>query len=118
MTHNPPPRSSTMRFGRLAAIAVLVIAGRLFTPELTAQGKPPGGPIAADCNRACLEGVMEQYLAALLAHDPKRAPLSADVKYTEQDQVMDVGDGFWKTVTGRGMYNHFFADPVSGQVGW
>src|SRR5262245_29177103 len=107
-----------MRFGRLSAGALLVIAGRVFTPDLTAQGKPPVGPVPADCNRACLEGLMEQYLAALLAHDPKRAPLSADVKYTEQDQVMDVGDGFWKTVTGRGTYNHFFSDPVGGQVGW
>src|SRR4029078_1045378 len=54
----------------------------------------------------------------LLAPAPSRLPLSADVKYTEQDQVMDVGDGFWKTVTGRGAYNHFFSDPVGGQVGW
>ena len=43
---------------------------------------------------------------------------SADVKYTEQEQVMAVGDGFWKTVTGRGNYNHYFSDPVTGQVGW
>ena len=40
------------------------------------------------------------------------------MKYTEQEQVMAVGDGFWKTVTGRGSYNHYFADPVAGQVGW
>src|SRR5262245_37740006 len=118
VAYNPRPRSVPMRFGRLVAVALLVIAGRLFTPALSAQGKPPVGPIAADCNRACLEGVMEQYIAALLAHDPKRVPISADVKYTEQDQVMDVGDGFWKTVTGRGTYNHFFSDPVGGQVGW
>ena len=107
-----------MRFGRLVAVALLVIAGRVFMPDLIAQARPPAGPIQPDCNRACLEGVMEQYLAALLAHDPKRLPLSADVKYTEQDQVMDVGDGFWKTVTGRGTYNHFFADPAGGQVAW
>ena len=103
-----------MRVARLVAVALLVVAGRVFTPDLIAQAKP----VPADCNRACLEGLMEQYLAALLAHDPKRLPLSADVKYTEQDQVMDVGDGFWKTVTGRGTYNHFFADPTGGQVGW
>ena len=45
------------------------------------------GPIPLNCNRACLEDVVNQYLAALVAHDPKRLPLSADVKYTENDQV-------------------------------
>src|SRR5687767_5904716 len=107
-----------MRFGRLVAVVLLVIAGRVLAPDVIAQGKPLVGPIAADCNRACLEGLINQYLDALVAKDPKRLPLSADVKYTEQEQVMAVGDGFWKTVTGRGNYNHYFADPVAGQVGW
>jgi hypothetical protein len=40
----------------------------------------------------------------LVAHDPKRAPLSANVKYTENDQALPVGDGFWKTAEGRGKY--------------
>jgi hypothetical protein len=84
---------------------------------LTAQ-RVPVGPIPADCNRTCLEGLINQYLTAVLAHDPKGLPLSADVKYTEQEQIMAVGDGFWKTVTGRGAYNHYFADPVAGQAGW
>ena len=85
-----------------------------FAPNLAGQVKT----VPTDCNRACLEGLMEQYLAAVVAHDPKRLPLSADVRYTEQEQAMDVGDGFWKTVTGRGNYNHHFADPVEGQAGW
>ena len=74
------------------------------------------GPIPLRCDRACLEGVMDQYLAAVVAHDPKRLPLSADVKYTENAQVIEVGDGFWKTVQGRGKYTHYFADPEFGQV--
>jgi hypothetical protein len=65
-----------------------------------------------------LEGLINQYIDAVVAHDPKRLPLSADVKYTEQEQIMEVGDGFWKTAVGRGNYNHYFADPVSGQAGW
>ena len=74
------------------------------------------GPIPLNCNRACLEGVIDQYLAAVVAHDPKRLPLSADVKYTENNQVLEVGDGFWKTAQGVGNYNHVFADPEFGQV--
>jgi hypothetical protein len=74
------------------------------------------GPIPLRCDRACLENVVDQYLAALAARDPKRLPLSADVRYTENDQLMGVGDGFWKTVEGRGNYKHIFADPDAGQV--
>jgi hypothetical protein len=46
------------------------------------------GPIPLDCNRACLEGVIDQYLKALVAHDPKMLPLSADVKFTENGQPL------------------------------
>ena len=59
---------------------------------------------------------MNQYLAAVVAHDPKRLPLSADAVYTENDQVIDIGDGFWKTAEGLGNYKHYFADPEFGQV--
>jgi hypothetical protein len=74
------------------------------------------GPIPLDCNRACLEGVIDQYLAAVVAHDPMRLPLSEDVMYTENNQVLKVGDGFWKTAQGVGNYRHVFADPEFGQV--
>lgn len=74
------------------------------------------GPIPLNCDRACLEGVMNQYLAALAAHDPKRLPLSSDVRYTENDQLIELGDGHWKTIEGVGNYKHIFADPEFGQV--
>jgi hypothetical protein len=74
------------------------------------------GPIPLNCNRACLENLIDQYLAAVVAHDPKKMPFSADVKYTENYQVLQIGDGFWKTAQARGKYTHIFADPVAGQV--
>lgn len=76
------------------------------------------GPIPLNCNRACLERVVDQYLAAVVAHNPSTLPLSADVKYTENNQVLPVGDGFWKTAQGRGNYTHYFADPEMGQVAY
>jgi hypothetical protein len=74
------------------------------------------GPIPLNCDRACLEGVIDQYLAALVKHDPKGLPLSEDVIYTENAQALKVGDGFWKTAEGVGNYKHIFADPEFGQV--
>ena len=98
----------------LGALAIVVAAGltAYFAPKVHAAT----GPIPLNCNRACLEDLVNQYLAALVAHDPKRLPLSADVMYTENDQAMDLGDGFWKTAEGIGNYKHIFADPEYGQV--
>jgi hypothetical protein len=85
---------------------------------LTGQLAASTGPIPLNCNRTCLEGLSDQYLAAVVAHDPKRLPLSEDVMYTENNQVLKVGDGFWKTAAGIGNYKHIFADPEFGQVGY
>ena len=38
------------------------------------------------------------------------------MKYTENSQPLQVGDGFWKTAQGIGNYRHVFADPEFGQV--
>ena len=38
------------------------------------------------------------------------------MKYTENGQLLAVGDGFWKTAQGIGNYRHVFADPEFGQV--
>jgi hypothetical protein len=94
----------------LCVVAILVIG------YLARDGRAATGPIPLNCNRACLENLIDQYLAALVAHDPKRLPLSADVVYSENDQILNAGDGFWKTVEGIGNYKHIFADPETGQV--
>ena len=105
-----------MRPVRVAAAALLCVFSNVYTPDLTAQAKLPVGPTPVDCNRACLEGLIDQYLKAVVAHDPSKVPLSKDVMYTENNQKMEVGDGFWKTAQGLGNYRHVFADPEFGQV--
>jgi hypothetical protein len=92
----------------------MVLAGSQLAPNAHAEL----GPIPLKCGRACLEGLIERYLDAVVAHDPSKLPLSKDVKYTENDQLMEVGDGFWKTAEGRGNYTHIFADPEFGQVAY
>jgi hypothetical protein len=101
----------------LVFIGAVAIAGVVaYTGYFPLHVRAATGPIPLNCNRACLEGVVDQYIAAFSAHDPKRLPLSDDVMYTENDQKIDVGDGFWKTVEGPGNYKHVFADPEYGQV--
>ena len=97
---------------------IALLTGAILTGTLAPKAHASIGPIPLDCDRACLENVIEQYLAALVAHDPKRLPLSKDVMYSENNQILEIGDGFWKTVEGRGNYTHIFADPEFGQVGF
>jgi hypothetical protein len=99
--------------GAIGLIAIAILAGNM-TPKADASI----GTIPMNCDRACLENLVDQYLTAVVAHDPKRLPLSKDVMYTENDQKIEVGDGFWKTAEGRGNYTHIFADPESGQVAY
>ena len=97
-------------------VGVFVVFIAIVTGNMAPRVDASTGPIPLNCNRACLENLVDQYLAAVVAHDPRRLPLSREVKYTENDQVMEVGDGFWKTAEGRGNYTHIFADPEFGQV--
>jgi hypothetical protein len=99
-----------------AAQAALLVAAAAIAARIVAPVQASIGPIPLNCNRACLEGVIDQYLAAVVKHDPKGLPLSEDVIYTENSQALKVGDGFWKTAEGLGNYKHIFADPEFGQV--
>lgn len=109
-------RSKLFAIGAAGCLSVLILTGDFGTAAVRAQGREK--KIPADCNRMCLEDLVNQYLAALVAHDPKRLPLSADVKYTENDQVLEIGDGFWNTATAIGNYKHYVADAVTTQVGF
>ena len=100
---------------RVARVALLVVAVAVGTRALIPVHASTG-PIPLNCNRACLENVLDQYLKANVKHDPKLAPFSEDVKYTENAQEMKIGDGFWKTAQAVGSYRHIFADPEAGQV--
>jgi hypothetical protein len=99
-----------------STLAVVAACAALLVGSLGTRVSGSTGPIPLDCNRACLEGLIDQYLKAVVAHDPSKLPLSKDVMYTENNQVIDVGDGFWKTAQGLGNYRHVFADPEFGQV--
>jgi hypothetical protein len=101
-----------MRVRRPGFLVAPVIAGALLIVSVHAST----GPIPVNCNRACLENVVDRYLNAVVKHDPKLAPLSEDIKYSENAQVIKVGDGFWKTAQAVGSYKHIFADPEAGQV--
>ena len=65
---------------------------------------------AADCDRACLSGLLTQYVDALVAHDPSRLPVAGEVRFTEDSRVLELGEGLWKTVTAKGDFRHDYLD--------
>ncbi len=75
--------------------------------------------LAADsssCDRECLHGVMDQYLAALLAHQPEMIAVTADLKFTENTNRMKLGDGLWQTIGTLGTFKLYVEDPKTQQV--
>jgi hypothetical protein len=56
---------------------------------------PRSARAAETCDRACLEGFVNQYLAALAAGDPSKLPLAPNARYTENGQALKLGDGRW-----------------------
>ncbi len=76
------------------------------------------GSLMAQCDRACLENFVDRYLDAVVAHDPSKAPFAKGAKFTENGQKLDLGDGLWRTMTGKGTYRVFVADPQAGEVGF
>jgi hypothetical protein len=65
---------------------------------------------ADNCDRACLTGLITQYVDAVVAHDPSKLPLAENVKVTEDSKVVKLGDGLWKTVTAKGTFRHDYLD--------
>lgn len=71
---------------------------------------------ATSCDRACLEGFVDRYLDALVAHQPSLLPLSPEVRFTEDGQHLAIGDGLWRTMRAKGHYRLFVDDVPAGQV--
>ena len=71
----------------------------------------------APYDRADLEQMIDAYLAALVAGQPARAPFAPDAVFAENDQLLPLGDGCWRTLRRLGRYRHYFAEPESGLAG-
>ncbi len=104
----------------MSAAGILLVGAILCHPtELRAF---PGGSQAAAgsrvCDRTCLNNFVDQYLDAVVAHDPSRLPFTRLVTFTENGQKLELGDGFWRTATDKGTYKFYVDDPAAGQVGF
>lgn len=96
-----------------AAIAILFVA----SGALAAAQAPKHFP--KKCDRACLNGAVDSYLAAVVAHDPSQVSLSPKVEFVENTVPMKPGEGLWKTASALPTtFKIYVPDPVSEQVGF
>lgn len=69
-------------------------------------------------DRSDLYGVLDKYLEALIKKDPSRLPLANTARFSENSVELEIGDGLWNTIDGKGDYDLRLADPRTGNVGW
>lgn len=78
-----------------AAVATLLALGACSKPSDTASTTAAAGPA---CNRQCLIDSTNAYIAAVVAHDPAKAPLSPNAVFVENVTKMKPGEGLWKSI--------------------
>lgn len=92
----------------VAVVACLAVSGAFGTAFAAQNTK---------CDRQCLVNMMQQYLAALVKHDPKAVPFAEKVKFVESTANIPVGKGLWITASdGPKDFQIYAADPVAQQV--
>ncbi len=104
------------RYWLAATAAVALVLG---TSAATAAA-PIGGGVTAACDRGCMTGIVDRYLAALVRHDPAGLPLNRDVKFTENTARIKVGsEGLWVAASERPTGPRIYAiDVGAGQAGF
>jgi hypothetical protein len=78
----------------------------------------PAGHAQENCDRACLGTLLDQYLNAVVRHDPAAAPLAVGIRQTENAVNVAPGGGLWQSVTALGEVQRKYFDPVSGQAAY
>jgi hypothetical protein len=75
-----------MRVRLFVVAVVLALLPRAFAQQ---AGKPA-------CDRACLQGYVDRYMDAMLAHDPSPKLFAGECKFTENGVRLPLGnEGLW-----------------------
>ena len=73
---------------------------------------------AADCDRTCLKGVLDQYLNAVVQHKPAGVPMTPGYRQTENAVVKLPGQGVWQTAKALGKVQRRYFDTVTQNAGY
>ena len=97
-----------MRMKLMALVIVMSLT-------VAAMAQPP--VIKPACDRACLEGYIDKYLDAMLAHKVSPDLFDKNVRFTENGVELPLGnEGLWYGMSGKGTYKFYVPDIETQQV--
>lgn len=96
----------------LAAAALCVAA--------SVSAQPGGVPLPErDCQRECLEGLVDRYLEAMAAGEVDPELFAPGARFTENGIELPLGnEGLWATTSGLGSYKFYVPDTETQQIGF
>ena len=82
-----------------------------------AGAQAPAKPVA--CDRTCLQGYVDRYLDAMLAHKVSDELFAREVRFTENGIRLPLGnEGLWFRMSGRGTYRFYVPDVETQQIAY
>jgi hypothetical protein len=101
-----------------AGVLALALACASFSWVSMTTAKP-AAKAEKPCDRTCLITLTNTYLAAVVAHDPSKAPLAPELRFVENVQRLKAGEGLWKTASALPTtFKIYVPDPIAQQVGF
>ncbi len=112
-------RSSVRTLTTTTALAGMLLALGACNKAADTAAPQAAAPAAATCDRQCLISAADAYIAALVAHDPSKAPLAEKVVFVENVTRMQPGEGLWKTaVKGPSTFSIHVPDAANHTLGY
>lgn len=111
-------RSSVRILTSTMALAGMMLALAACNKAVDTKATAPV-PAAAACDRQCLISATDAYVAAIVAHDPSKAPLADKVVFVENLTKLQPGEGLWKAVvTAPGTFAIHVPDEINHTAGY
>ncbi len=106
-----------VRFFSITGIALLLSFVAACQNQAPQSAVPETAATQSNCDRACLEKYVDQYMDAMLAHDPSEKLFSKDCRFTENGIRLPLGnEGLWASMVGKGTYKFYVPDVETQQV--
>ncbi len=103
----------------VASISVFALAACRSAGPQTAVSRNNAfqtGAARAVCDRACLENYVDRYMDSMLSHEPSPSLFAKSCKFTENGVQLQLGEGFWSSMVGKGTYKFYIPDVETQQV--